>query len=84
MPRYFIDLHDGTEFVRDTTGFDLPDTEAAGERAVRIMAKIAQGFQPDPGRQDYVAAARDADGRVVVRVRMSLEVEPIEPPHPRA
>lgn len=75
MPRYFIDLHDGTEFVRDTDGFELPDAEAAGERAVRIMTKIAQGFQAQSGRQDYTAAARDAQGKVVVRVRMSLDVE---------
>ncbi|GBU18870.1 MULTISPECIES: hypothetical protein [Methylobacterium] len=78
MPRFFIDLHDGSNFVKDTEGFDLPDHAAAQERAIRIMAKIAQGFPGTAEREDYLAAIRDADGRVVMRVHLSLDVERIE------
>ena len=52
MPRYTIDLHDGAHFVRDTEGFDLPDADAAREKLVRIMSKIALGFAAVPERQD--------------------------------
>lgn len=78
MPRFFIDLHDGNNFIKDDEGFDLPDAEAAHERLVRIMAKIAQGFTPTPERQDYLAIVRDASGRIVFRGHLSLDVEKVQ------
>jgi hypothetical protein len=77
LPRYFIDLHDGTNLVRDRDGFDLPDLDAARAQAVRIMTRIAQGFAEARGRQDYVAAVRDGSGAVRLRLRMSLDAEPV-------
>ncbi|GJE14248.1 DUF6894 family protein [Methylobacterium longum] len=78
MPRYFIDLHDGGELLRDQDGYELPDLEAARAQAVRIMIRIAQGLTDKPGRQDYVAAVRDAQGAVRWRYRMSLDADPAE------
>lgn len=77
MPRFFIDLHDGTEVVRDRAGYDLPDLDAARAQAVRIMTRIAQGLTDEPGRQDYVAAVRDITGAVRLRLRLSLDAETI-------
>ncbi len=76
MPRYFIDLHDGSNLVRDREGFDLPDLDAARAQAVRIMTRIAQGMADGPARQDYVLAVRTEDGTVRLRMRMSLDPEP--------
>jgi len=42
MPRYFIDLHDGTQPLKDEVGFDLPDLPAARAKVVRIMSAIAR------------------------------------------
>ncbi|SFM45783.1 DUF6894 family protein [Methylobacterium pseudosasicola] len=78
MPRYFIDLHDGGELVRDKIGYELPDLAAAKAQAVRIMTRIAQGLTDLPGRQDYVAAVRDAEGAVRLRLRVSLDADPID------
>ncbi len=75
MPRYTIDLHDGAHFVRDTEGFDLPDADAAREKLVRIMSKIALGFAAVPERQDYLAVVRDEGRKVVLRARLSLDIE---------
>ncbi|MGU3536720.1 DUF6894 family protein [Methylobacterium sp. A54F] len=75
MPRYFIDLHDGSELARDETGFELPDRAAARDKATRIMSRIARDFLPDVDRQDYVAAVRDSKGAVLFRLRMSLVIE---------
>jgi hypothetical protein len=77
MPRYFIDLHDGTEVVRDTEGYELPDLDAARSQAVKIMTRIAQGLSDAPGRQDYVAAVRDDAGAVRLRFRLSLDAGPV-------
>lgn len=77
MPRFFIDLHDGANFVRDSVGFDLPDTGAARSRLVRIMSKIAQDLGPGDERQDYLAVVRDEGRHVVLRARLSFEIEEV-------
>ena len=78
MPRYFIDLHDGTNFVRDTQGFDLPDREAARHRLMRIVSRMAQDLDLAAERQDYLAVVRDENRRVVYRARLSFELEVVE------
>ena len=78
MPRYFIDLHDGSDFIKDVEGFELPDAEAAHQKLLRIMARIAEGFPPSFDRQDYLALVRDAKGRTLFRAHLSLEVERVE------
>ena len=78
IPRYFIDLHDGCELLRDRDGYELPDLEAARAQAVRILTRIAQGFKDQSQRQDYVVAVRDIQGAVRWRLRMSLDTDPIE------
>ncbi len=78
MPRYFIDLHDGTQPLRDDVGFDLPDLPAARAKVVRIMSAIARDMLPDVERQDYVAGVRDDGGNVLYRVRLSLATETLD------
>ncbi|GJE39440.1 DUF6894 family protein [Methylobacterium persicinum] len=78
MPRYFIDLHDGTNLVRDKVGYDLPDLDAARGQAARVMTRIAQGIADGPERQDYVLAVRSEDGVVRLRMRMSLDPNPVD------
>jgi len=78
MPRYFIDLHDGANFVRDTDGFDLADDEAARLKLVRILGRIAQEFASEPERQDVLAIVRDEAGAGILRARLSLDIETIE------
>ena len=75
MPRYFIDLHDGANLVRDREGFDLPDLAAAQAQAVRMMTRIAQGLTDPQQRQDYVIAVRDEQGAVRLRLRLSYDIE---------
>jgi hypothetical protein len=76
VPRYFIDLHDGANLVRDHKGFDLPDLAAARAQAVRMMTRLAQGLADPQERQDYVIAVRDDQGAIRLRLRLSYDVEP--------
>lgn len=75
MPRYFIDLHDGANLIRDRDGFDLPDLAAARAKAVRLLTRVAQGLTDTVQRQDYVIAVRDEQGAVRLRLRLSYDVE---------
>jgi hypothetical protein len=76
VPRYFIDLHDGANLVRDQKGVDLPDLAAARAQAVRMMTRVAQGLADPQERQDYIIAVRDDQGAVRLRLRLSYDVEP--------
>lgn len=76
MPRYFIDLHDGANLVRDREGFDFLDLAAARAQAVRMMTRLAQGLADPQVRQDYIIAVRDAQGVIRLRLRLSYDVEP--------
>ncbi|GJE14652.1 hypothetical protein FOHLNKBM_5727 [Methylobacterium longum] len=76
VPRFFIDLHDGANLVRDHDGFDLPDLAAARTQAVRMMTRLAQGLTDPLERQDFVIAVRDAQGAVRLRLRLSYDIEP--------
>jgi hypothetical protein len=78
MPPIFVDLQDGKNFIKDTHGFDLPDKGAVRERLVRIMAKIARSLSADTDQQDFLAIARDGNGKILFRVRLSLDVEEID------
>ena len=75
MPRYFIDLHDGANHVRDHEGSDFADLAAARAQAVRMMTRVAQGLSDPRERQDYVIAVRDAQGAIRLRLRLSYDIE---------
>lgn len=78
MPRYFFDLHDGSNFVKDDQGFDLADRDAVRERLARLMTKIARGITASSDRQDFFAIARDEHGQVLFRAHLSLDMETVE------
>ncbi|WP_046861876.1 DUF6894 family protein [Microvirga massiliensis] len=69
MPRFFFDVHDGDGFTPDHEGIELKDIHAAEAEAVRAL--------PDGDRRDFVVNVRDAAGRTLVRVRLTLAVEQI-------
>ena len=75
MPRFFIDLHDGSQHIRDKEGFEVPCVEGTQERVVGIMSAIAQNFESGVDHQHCVAAVRGEDGSILYRARLSLDFE---------
>lgn len=75
MARFYIDLHDGANFVRDDTGFDLPSEAVALAKLASIMGKVARDLPAALGRQDYLAIVRDDAKRVIFRAHLSFDVE---------
>jgi hypothetical protein len=78
MPRFFIDLHDGANFVKDSVGFDVPDMEAIRARVVGVVARYARNLKAEEDRQDLFVIVRDDTGRVVLRTHLSLDFEALE------
>jgi hypothetical protein len=75
MPRYFIDLHDGSQHIRDKEGFEAANVDAVQKRVVGIMREVAQGFEPSEGHQQCTAAVRDEGSAVLFRARLSLDLD---------
>lgn len=80
MPRYFIDIHDGATHVKDTIGFDLPNSDAARDKMVQILRKVAQGFEADEDRHDYLVVVKDEARQVIYRAHLSLDIESVGTP----
>ncbi|MBB3905289.1 DUF6894 family protein [Methylobacterium brachythecii] len=78
MPRYFIDLHDGANYVKDDVGFDVPDADAARARLLGVVARYARDLSADEDRQDLFVIVRDEANRILFRAHLSLDFEPLE------
>jgi hypothetical protein len=62
MPRYFFDIRDGEELVRDDEGMELPDLEAAFREAARSLADLS----PKRSSGQMAIVVRDGSGTVVL------------------
>ena len=70
MPRFYFDVEIEEHFVRDTTGLELPDAEAAMSEA-RSRARRKLNVERGGTRYDIrseVSHVRDDRGKCVVRL----------------
>jgi hypothetical protein len=77
MPRFYIDIHDGDDFIPDNQGLDLERTEDAKAEAVNTLPDMARDGLPEGNSRDFVVIVRDETDRPVWRVRLSLVIEPL-------
>lgn len=67
MPRYFIDIDDGTVRVRDEEGENCADLDQARAIAISSLPGIADGMLPDGESHTFTATLRnEADATVYV------------------
>jgi hypothetical protein len=78
MPRFYIDIHDGDDFIPDHQGIDLEGVEDAKAEAVNTLPDMARDGLPEGDSRDFVVTVRDETDRPVWRVRLSLVVEPLD------
>ncbi len=76
MPCYYFDAHDGRTFIEDLVGTELDSLEAAEERALQALPDMAREEAPERGHRTMVVKVRDEAGRTVLRVGLTLIVEP--------
>lgn len=70
MPKLFLHIHDGGEFIEDLEGMTYPDVEAARAEAVdaareMLAEKVRQGIEIDGQWIDIC----DEEGRSLASVR---------------
>ena len=77
MPRFYIDIHDGDDFIPDNQGLYLKGIEDAKAEAVNTLPDMARDGLPEGDSRDFVVTVRDETDRPVWRVRLSLVIEPL-------
>jgi hypothetical protein len=74
--RYYFDIHDGERFIPDERGVLLDGIDEARAEAMRALPDMAKEVRID-GARDFIVEVRDEAGRKLLRLRLSLVVEPL-------
>jgi hypothetical protein len=74
MPRYYFDLHEADQFVRDDVGVVLPDIEAARDQATRALTEIARDTLPGTLRREIAIEVTDETRAPLLRAGLSFEL----------
>ena len=74
--RYYFDTYDGERFIPDEDGIVLRGLDEAKAEAMRALPDMAKEATVD-GARDFVVEVRDEAGRKLLRVRLSLVVQPL-------
>jgi hypothetical protein len=70
MPRYFYDLADGEEVIKDSDGVDFVDLEAAIAEAVGGAREVvAHGIIMNEDLSGQSFLIRDEDGQTIATIR---------------
>lgn len=72
MPRYFVDVAAGQDFVADEEGSVLPDLQAGRCLAVRALYEVAGECGLDGDDRTFTAIVRDEDGETAYRACLTL------------
>jgi len=78
--RYYLDVHDGAQLLRDDDGSEFESDDAAVQAAARSAAEIGQGRMARGDFSDVVIEIRDGGNRHVCTVTASMKIE--RPPRP--
>ncbi|MGF9761626.1 hypothetical protein AAII07_41195 [Microvirga sp. 0TCS3.31] len=75
MARYYFDIQNGTQSVRDDDGAEFDSPEAAVQAAARSAAEIGTGRLGRGDTRDVVIEVRDERGQRVCTVKASMEID---------
>ena len=75
MARYYFDVRDGAQSVRDDEGSDFDSLDAAVQAAARSAAEIGTGRLAKGDTSDVVIGVRDERGYRVCTIKASMEIE---------
>ena len=75
MARYYFDIHDGAQGVRDDDGAEFDSLDAAVQAATRSAAEIGTGQLARGDTRDVVIEVRDERGQRICTVKASMEID---------
>ena len=75
MARYYLDIHDGEQFVRDDEGSEFDSLDAAVQGVARSAAEIGTSRLAKGDTRDVIIEVRDQQDQRVVTVTASMTIE---------
>ncbi|MDA9391785.1 hypothetical protein WN73_14355 [Bradyrhizobium sp. CCBAU 45394] len=65
MRRYYFDIRDGSQFIRDDEGVELPHVEAAREEATTALSEMAREWVRNRPHHRMAVEVRDDHGPIL-------------------
>ncbi|MGL3104969.1 DUF6894 family protein [Bradyrhizobium sp. BR 1432] len=62
MKRYYFDIRDGSQFIRDDEGVELPDIESARQEATAALSEITREWASSRPQHRMAVEVRDDCG----------------------
>jgi hypothetical protein len=75
VARYYFDVQDGAQSVRDDDRAEFDSLDAAVQAATRSAAEIGTGRLARGDTRDVVIKVRDERGQRICTVKASMEIE---------
>jgi hypothetical protein len=75
MARYYFDIDDSEQTIRDTNGLDCIDRDAVQQAAIRALHEVALDMPVDCRRRDVTVLVRNASGHAAFRATLSLSAQ---------
>jgi len=75
MPRYFFDIYEDGQLVKDVDGAELADIDAAREEALGTLCSMARDELADGDRRHFVIAVHNGDEKPLLRATLAVRVE---------
>ena len=75
MARYYFDIQDGAQSVRDDDGAEFDSPEAAAQAATRSAAEIGTNRLGRSDTRDVVIEVRDECGQRICTIKASMKIE---------
>jgi hypothetical protein len=75
VARYYFDIADGAQSIRDDEGAEFDSLDAAVQAAARSVAEIGTSRLAKGDTSDVVIEVRDERGQQVCTVKASMEIE---------
>lgn len=74
MKRYYFDIGDGNQFIRDDEGVELADIESARQEANATLSELIRAWSGGGTKQRMAVEVRDDRGPVLA-ARVSFVIE---------
>lgn len=74
MKRYYFDIRDGSQFIRDDEGVELPDIESARQEATAALSEITREWGRGTPQHRMAIEVRDDRGPILA-ARFSFLIE---------
>jgi hypothetical protein len=75
LARYYLDIRDGKQLLRDDEGAEFDSLDAAVRGAARSAAEIGTGRLVKGNTSDVVIEVRDEGGQRVCTVTASMKID---------